>query len=974
MKFIILTIILAISFVTPITSFIDSLKINHIKSPLGIDITDNTFSFKTDEQGPFLASLLLDDNPIEQKEVSIENAHSFRFDSTLEYNKIYKYVVESENTRAELEFETSIKLENKFIKPEKKEIFSPIFFKEFNLTSTSIKRARLYITGLGLYRAFINGERVGNSYLTPGYNDYDYYLRYQTYDIALHLKENNIIEVHMGDGWYKGRFGFFKGDIFGSEYKLCAHILIEYEDGEIQEILTDDTWKLKHSQEISNSIYDGEEIDFTLNDPTEEKVVNSEEHYNLIPDLGSPMVEKVVLKPELYISPKGEKILDFKQNMVGFVRFKGHLGKNQELILNHGEVLQQKCFYNANYRSARPILKYKGDGQHRIYEPKFTYFGFRYALVEGLDNVDPNDFEGIVIYTDLEQTLECETDNKKINQLIKNTLWGQRGNFLDVPTDCPQRDERLGWTADSQVFTNTACYNMDTYIFYKKYMKDLRGDQTMYYEGDIPMYSPSLKRQPDIGGAVWADAGTIIPWNVYMNFGDIELLRENYKMMKDYVDALIRKDQAQGGKYLILEGFCFGDWLALDGITETSTAGQTENGFIISVYYYVSVNNLCKAAKEIGNQEDLAYYTDYKEKIYNAILDEFYSPNGRLSITTQTAYILSLHYNIYREGHKDAILKGYRRRLTYDRYKLKTGFTGTPLLFLTLFDNDLDVDAYRFLYHEKFPGWIYEINLGATTIWERWNSLLEDGTISGISMNSFNHYAYGSVCESIYSRIVGLKNLAPGWKKVLIQPHLNYRLKKIKFYYDSVSGRFDISWKYDEYKFYLNVSIPSGVEATIIFPDKTEKTVGQGDYKFESGGIENIIAPFSIDSYLFDLIENEEASRVLRETVPSIYNGAFGENIDSLYSTIREIGGVSQEQMDKCQEELSKIKVLNYSTPDDSPTDSTTDEPTDSPTDKPTDITTDSPTDTPTDTSEGNKSKILICNQLILCLIVLFYF
>ena len=580
--------------------------------------------------------------------------------------------------------------------------------------------------------------------------------------------------------------------------------------------------------------------------------------------------------------------------------------------INHGEVLQDKCFYNLNYRSAKPILKFKGDGNDRIFEPKFTYFGFRYALIEGLEKVDPNDFEGIVIYTDLEKTIECETDNKKINQLLKNTLWGQKGNFLDVPTDCPQRDERLGWTADSQVFTNTACYNMDTYIFYKKFIKDLRGDQTMYYEGDIPMFSPSMKKQGGNGGAVWADAATIIPWNVYMNYGDKNLLKNNYQLMKDYVDNLIKKDISQGGKNLILEGFCFGDWLALDGVTETSVMGGTDLGYIMSIYYYVSVDILTKAAKELGENDDYNRYTEQKEKIYNAILSQFFAPNGKLAVNTQTAYILSLYYNIYR--NKEDILNGYKERLRLDAYKLKTGFTGTPLILLTLFDNGMDDQAYRFLYHEKFPGWIYAINLGATTIWERWNSLLANGTISGISMNSFNHYAYGSVCEAIYSRIVGLKNLSPGWKKVLIQPHLNFRLKQVNFSYNSVRGKFVVSWKYDEEKFYINITIPYGVEATIILPDVVEYNVTHGEYKYSCYIDEKIIAPFSIDSPIFEILENENATKVLKDLLPSIYNDAIGEGADTPYRTIREVvtqhfSGISEEIMNQCQEELSKIKV-----------------------------------------------------------------
>ena len=430
------------------------LRINHLKNPIGIDIKENNFSFLAKEKGPFKASILLEDKIIQTKEVKLEESHSFSFQEPLEYNKNYKFIVESELNKAELNFETAVKLESKFIKPKNKEIFSPIFIKDFELKK-EIKKARLYITGLGLYQAFINNKKVGNAYLTPGFNDYDYYLRYQTYDITQLIQKdfNNIIEVHMGDGWYKGRFGLRKKkNIFGDEYKLCTHILLEFTDNEVLNILTDNSWKVKYSKEISNSIYDGEEIDFTLIDKPLEEVIEINEKYNLIPDFGTLITEKEILYPDLYISPKGEQILDFKQNMVGFIRYKGNLKKNQEMKISHGEILLNKCFYNGNLGTAKALLKYKGDGEKRILEPKFTFFGFRYALIEGLEKVNPSDFEGVVIYTNLETTIECKTDNEKINKLIKNSFWGQRGNFLDVPTDCPQRDERLGWTADTQVF------------------------------------------------------------------------------------------------------------------------------------------------------------------------------------------------------------------------------------------------------------------------------------------------------------------------------------------------------------------------------------------------------------------------------------------------------------------------------------------------------------------------------------------
>ena len=903
-------------------SYINNLKVNHLKNPLGIDITGNIFSFLTNEKGPFKASLFSEDKLIQTRDVSLEESNSFSFKDPFEYNTNYKLIVESSSSKSELNFETSIKLASPFIKPKNKDLFSPIFFKKLKVEK-EIKKARLYITGLGLYQAFINNSKIGNAYLTPGFNDYDYYLRYQTYDVTnlLKVNEDNKIEIHMGDGWYKGRIGINKpidkgGNVFGDEYKLCLNLIIYFKDEKEKalNIITDESWKVKKSKEVSNNIYDGEEIDYNLpeSSPEGEDVIISEEKYNLIPDFGALIVEKKILSPDLYISPKGEQILDFKQNMVGFIRYKGILNKNQELKISHGEVLQKDNFYNANYRTAKAILKFRGDGEKRIYEPKFTFYGFRYALIEGIEKVDPKDFEGIVIYTDLEKKIYFESDNKKINKLIENCFWGQCGNFLDVPTDCPQRDERLGWTADTQVFVNTACYNMDTYIFYKKFLKDLRGDQTMYFNGDIPMYSPSLKKEAGEGGAVWADAGTIIPWNLYLNYGDKNLLEKNYSLMKDYAETLIKKDIEQGNKNLILSGFTFGDWLAQDGVCPQSYFGGTDNGFIRTVYYYRSIELTSFAAKELGKKEDFEKYDNLKKNIYNAILDEYFAPNGKLALDTQTAYVLSLHYKIYR--NKERVLKDFKERIKKDFYRLKTGFTGTPLLLLCLFDNNMDEYAYRILFSEECPSWIYAINLGATTIWERWNSLLPDGTISGINMNSFNHYSYGSVCESIFSRIVGLQNLAPGWKKVLIKPHINYRLKNINFNFESISGKFEISWKCKEGKFYLDVVIPNGVEAEIILPDKKNFNVKEGKYNYECEVEKTIFTPFSIDTPMIDIIKNEEASKIVKKILPQAYEMVTGENDEFKIENIRHISQLimfvePKENVKKCDEELSKIKI-----------------------------------------------------------------
>ena len=813
--------------------YIYDLRINHQKNPFIIGIDDNNFSFLSIEKGPFKASLYINNKLFQTKYVNLSESHSFSFSKPLKYNKKYRYIVEGSNTRNEIEFETSIKLDSPFIKPKNKNIDSPVFIKNFSIKE-KISEARLYITGLGLYQAFLNQKKVGNAYLTPGFNDYNYYLRYQGYNITQLLETENVLEVHMGNGWYKGRIGISfdnkQDDLWGDEYKLCAKIIIKFENGKEIQYKTDETWNVKRSKELLNNIYDGEIVDYTKKSREIEDVIISNEKYNLIPDFSVLIVQKDVLYPELYISPRKETILDFKQNMVGFVRYKGSLNYGQTIKMSHGEILQNNNFYNANLRSAKQVFKFTGDGEKRIYEPKFTYFGFRYVLVEGLANVNPKDFEGIVIHSDLEKTINCTTDNPKINKLIENTFWSNRGNFLDVPTDCPQRDERLGWTGDTQVFSNTACYNMDSYLFYKKYMKDLRGDQLLYYKGDIPVFTPSLRKQAIDHSAVWSDIGTILPWNIYLNYGDINLLKNNYPMMKDYVNTLVKRDKKQGRHNLILEGFTFGDWLSLDG-NDSDNFGGTDNGFIMSVYYYHSVDLLTKVAKVIKNHWDFLKYTILKKKIYEAIIKKYFEEDGFLKLNTQTSYVLCLYYKIY--INKDIIINSLKERLYLDSYHIKTGFTGSPLILLTLFDNDMDEYAYRILYNENYPGWLYTINLGATTIWERWNSLYSDGTISGTDMNSFNHYAYGSVCESIYSRIAGLRNLSPAWKIVKIKPQINYRIKNMDFSYNSISGKYVIKWNVKDDIFNIFIIIPYGCKAIIELPNKNKYYVKDGRFNYQ---------------------------------------------------------------------------------------------------------------------------------------------
>ena len=770
-----------------------------------------------------------------------------------------------------------------FITP-KKAIACPRLWKDF--PCNEVKKATLYITGLGLYRAYLNGQRVGEDYLTPGFNDYDAYLRYQTYDVTGLLEKDNRLEVWLGNGWYKGRLVFGGGaeNNWGDKYYLAARLEITLKNGEKQIVETDDTWLAAQSAIVSGSIYDGETRDDTRDAGETVGCAAVETKYQLEPQFSPCVRVKDTRKPVLIHTPAGEQVLDFGQNFAGVIRFVNRLPRGAKMRIQTGEVLQQGNFYRDNLRSALSEFNYVSDGQVKEIEPLFTFYGFRYARVEGVEKVNPEDYTGVVLSSDLRETLRVETSDDKLNRLMLNALWGQRSNFVDLPTDCPQRDERLGWTADTQVFVNTACYQMDCKDFYRKFMRDLRADQTLYYHGDIPAFSPSVRGKTHNGGAVWADAATIIPWNVYQNYGDLELLRENYPMMRDYVEYHIREDQENGGTHIVFPAFTYGDWLAQDGLTPQSVFGGTNEYYIKGLYYLHSLELTAKAAQVLGEEADAEKYAALAGEVKSALLDEYFSPNGNLTVDTQTAYVLALAFHVYRR--KEKLIAGFLRRLERDFYRLTTGFTGTPLLLPVLFDNGLTDAAYRILLTEEFPGWLYAVNLGATTIWERWNSLEADGTISGTGMNSLNHYAYGSVCEAIYSRIMGLQNAAPGWKKALIAPKISGRLHFTAIDFDSPAGKWHVDWKIGpDGRVTLRSVVPAGASAHVTLPDHPENfeaDVEAGEYEWTWQPTKDYLHPFSLDSRMMDVMENAAAAGVIRALAPKLYDACQGSRNEQL--------------------------------------------------------------------------------------------
>ncbi|SEU26146.1 alpha-L-rhamnosidase [Paenibacillus sp. NFR01] len=719
----------------------------------------------------------------------------------------------------------------------------PILRRSFTLAG-DIAEARLYISGLGLYEAEINGVKVGGEVLTPYCNSYNNWIQYQTFDVTALLAEGgNAIGAMLGNGWYKGRFGFTgkPGGNYGDRFALVCELVVRFADGTEQRIVTDEGWKAAPSHILESSIYDGEVQDagrfsagwsaFGTDDAGWSGVRLAGIDPGLLEARRSlPVVIKETLAPvQVLHTTNGETVLDLGQNMVGWLRFKVHAPAGQRIYLQYGEEMQNGCFYRENLRTAKAEFTYISNGQPAEVEPLFTFYGFRYVKVEGWPGeVRAEDFTGCVVYSDLEQTGHIETSDPKLNRLFLNALWGQKGNFLDVPTDCPQRDERMGWTGDAQVFSGTACFNMDADAFYHKFMYDLAKEQAWIGGGIVPHFVPTFGMAPkqgigfDSGGScAWSEAATVIPWNLYLHYGDTAILEQQLDSMKDYVDFIRRQDD--GGR-LWNTGFHFGDWLALDGQGDFAVYGGTPTDLIATAYYAYSAGLAAKAAKVLGKNELAAEYAQLAAEVKEAFCAEFVSPRGRLCADTQTSYVLALFMDLVPESFRPRIVESLRGNLERNNYYLKTGFVGTPYLCRVLSENGHNDLAYRLLLNEEFPSWLYAVNLGATTIWERWNSLLPDGSFGDLGMNSLNHYTYGSIVEWMYRNMCGLQPLeqSPGFRRIRLAPQPDARLGYAKASIKTAAGLYESAWRYaeDGLGLHYDFRIPFNAQAELELPSE----------------------------------------------------------------------------------------------------------------------------------------------------------
>ncbi len=838
--------------------YISRLRVNHKKNPLGFNLAKIHLSWEVKDvcgkwavetriivsESSNMEKLVYDSGVQENYH---ENQMLVSFD--LKPRTRYYWQVEVKDDKGDCAksnpawFETGKLQEGwtaKWIGTEENEKRMPLLYKEFKLKEKP-ESVRWHVCGLGLYEAYVNEKKAGREFLMPGYHCYDSFLEYQTLDVTELLSQGkNKIAVLLGEGWYKGRFGF-DGDyrnLYGNQKKCIGELHIRYANGQEECIVTDSSWKAEESSICENGIYDGEHIDETL----EHKMLSVEEIEETRPlvERFNPKIHKVEEFQPVSVKQEDEALLlDFGETVTGWVEITGAFETGQKVMMQYGEVLQKGRFYRDNLRTAKAEFTYVSKGKGENIRPHFTYYGFRYVKIKGLNPEKEYKFTAYRIMSDIERTGWVATDHDKVNHLLENTLRSQKCNFLDIPTDCPQRDERMGWTGDAGIFASTACFHMDSGSFFHHYMKNMQAEQEKC-NGAIPFFvpRPKVKKEEhtnpfylDSGAAVWGDAATLIPWKLYQFYGDKAMLEEQYPVMKAWVDYEYERTKENEIPYLWQNDRQLGDWLALDNGNINNPIGKTDSGFIASVYHYWSTKMVKEAAESLGLEESKVYAEREKE-IRNAILN-YYFPDKKFCLEyTQTACALLLYLKLYPEGEREVITAKLAELLKKNNGHLNTGFVGTPILCMALSENGQNQLAYDLLLNEDYPGWLHEVNLGATTVWERWNSLEEDGSISGTGMNSLNHYAYGSIAEWIYRYMCGLNPSIGEAVKMTIYPMPDQRFKKAEGSWRSVFGKYVCAWNWkSEQEVVCNIEVPFNANARFILPDGTEEILDCGKYE-----------------------------------------------------------------------------------------------------------------------------------------------
>jgi len=767
---------------------------------------------------------------------------------------------------------------------------APILRREFAVRA-GVKSARLYASALGVFELELNGTVVGDHVLDPGWTSYHHRLRCQTFDVTGLLHEGrNAIGGMLADGWYRGKIGFGGGqrNLYGSRLALLAQLEIQYTDGTSERLVTDDHWKAATGPIRLSGIYEGETYDARLEMPGWSQAGYADQAWKgvrpveqdlavLVAPIGPPVRRIEEVKPQsIFQSPSGKTLVDFGQNLVGRIRLTVQGPAGQTITLRHAEVLEHGELCTRPLRGAEATDRYtlRGGGTE-TWEARFTFHGFRYAEVDGWPGeLRPENLTAVVLHSDMQRTGWFESSDALLNQLHENVVWGMRGNFLDLPTDCPQRDERLGWTGDIQVFSPTASYLYDVSGFLESWLADLAADQKDAGGSVPPVIPNALGRGFGGGAAAWADAAVVVPWVLYNRFDDKDILATQFESMHTWVDHV---EKIAGPRRLWELGFQFGDWLDPTAPPDQPAAARTDKVIVASAYFARSAELTGLAAGILGRKEDEAYYLRLANEARQAFTDEYVSPAGRLMSDAETAYALAIEFELLASPKQRQRAGDRLAELVIESgFHIRTGFVGTPLMCDALCSTGHYDIAYALLTQTDNPSWLYPVTMGATTIWERWDSLLPDGTVNPGEMTSFNHYALGAVADWMHRTIGGLAPALPGYRRIEIQPRPGGRLTHARSRHLTPYGLAEAAWKIADGVITLDVVVPPNTSARVTLPGTQADAVevGSGTYHW-SYAYSNPDAhpPLTIDNTVGELMRDPEAWKAVIGALQQVTQG-----------------------------------------------------------------------------------------------------
>ena len=727
---------------------------------------------------------------------------------------------------------------------------APLLRKEFRLDTGHgpLTRGTLRQSFLGIGETLINGAPASDEVLAPGWSSYEWRLRYRTLDVTRLITPTSVIGVALGNGWYRGYLSWNgKSAFYGTELAAWIQLDLTFQDGHTQTVVSDDSWQSGPSAVLADDLYNGQRIDARLRDPrcwqpgfaaAEWSGVRRVDFdpAKLTPAIAPPIIRQEAIPPtRIWTSPAGRTLLDFGQNLVGWLELTVRGEAGREITVRQTEVLENDELGVRPLRTARATDHFVLSGEHDTFEPTFTFHGFRYAEIVGWPgDVDPNAVRAVVIGSDLRRTGQFACSDPLLNQLHENVVWGTRGNFVDVPTDCPQRDERLGWTGDIAVFAPTAGFLFDVKDFLRDWLLDLTAEQN-HQDGKVPFVVPDVLKyeehptefpEPETT-AIWSDAAVWVPWALWQAYGDPAVLADQYGSMASHTRR-IRSLLSENG--LWDSGFQFGDWLDPQAPPDKPFRASADNGVVATACAYRTATLTAQTAQLLGHTADSEEFAGMAAGLREAFTAN-YVTDGVITSDCSTVYTLAIAFDVL--DPEDRRLAGTRlaELVRANDFRVSTGFAGTPYITGALADTDHLDDAYRLLLEQGCPSWLYPVTMGATTIWERWDSMLPDDSINPGEMTSFNHYALGSVADWMHSTLGGLSALEPGYRTILVAPRPGGDLTWAKTSLDTPHGHAAVGWRLDAGELIVDVTVPAGCSAVLRLPGQADRTLPVGEHR-----------------------------------------------------------------------------------------------------------------------------------------------